>query len=164
MKRFVSILIGILVIGCGNSDRPSKPKNLISKDKMSEIIYDVFLLNAAKGINKRILEKNGILPQDYVYKKYNIDSLQFAVSNDYYSYDTETYEAIMRKVKLKIEFEKKLNDSINEKEEKTKDSLRSQRFKNKDTLNRPKIRRDIIDTLSVQELKLKPKVFGSEDD
>ena len=94
---------------------------------MSEIIYDVFLLNAAKGINKRILEKNGILPQDYVYKKYNIDSLQFAVSNDYYSYDTETYEAIMRKVKLKIEFEKKLNDSINEKEEKTKDSLRSQR-------------------------------------
>ena len=105
MKNLIYILIGFLLFGCG-SDRPEKPDNLIPKEKMSEIIYDVFVLNAAKGINKRILEQRGVFPQDYVYKKYHIDSLQFALSNDYYSYDTKTYEDIMAQVKQKIPTEK----------------------------------------------------------
>ncbi len=110
-------------MGCGNSDRPAKPENLISKDKMSEVIYDVFVLNAAKGINKRILENHGIMPQEYVYKKHKIDSLQFAKSNDYYAYDTKIYESIMEKVKQKLEVQKAKNEAIILKEEKTKDSL-----------------------------------------
>ena len=44
------------MFGCGHSDRPSKPDNLILNEKMSDIIYDEFLLNADKGINKRIVE------------------------------------------------------------------------------------------------------------
>ncbi len=86
-------------------------------------MYDVFLLNAAKGINKKILEKNGISPQEYVYKKHNIDSLQFALSNNYYSYDTKTYEKIMENVKIKIEADKVIVDALSAKEKKTTDSL-----------------------------------------
>jgi hypothetical protein len=129
MRYFAIILIGLTLLCCGNSDRPEKPDNVIPEEKMSDIIYDVFLLNAAKGINKRVLEQNGINPQEYIFKKYNIDSLQFAISNDYYAYDTKTYEAIMQKVKQKIEIEKKKNDSLLLNEEKVKDSLRE--FKNR---------------------------------
>ncbi len=164
MKKLIYIVFGILIIGCGDSDRPTKPDNLISKEKMSDIIYDVFLLNAAKGVNKVVLEKNGILPQEYVFQKYNIDSLQFALSNDYYSYDTQVYEGIMEKVKLKIEQEKKINDSINSKEEKTKDSLRSARVKTNDTLSKMKIQKIKADTISPIESKMKPKVFGKDKD
>lgn len=167
MRKFIYILIALLVIGCGGSDRPSKPDNLIPKDTMSNIIYDVFLLNAAKGINKRVLEQNGVLPQEYVYKKYKIDSLQFAKSNEYYSYDTKTYEAIMGKVKLKIEFEKKKNDSIAEKDEKTKDSLRKERNRTNDTINQINTKLSKLDTLPNPEPKVKPKVkskvFGKDN-
>lgn len=151
MKQFLLIAFGILLFGCGGTDRPPKPDNLISKEKMPEIIYDVFLLNAAKGINKRILEKNGILPQEYVYKKHNIDSLQFAQSNDYYSYDTKTYEGIMNKVKQKIEVEKAKNDSINSKEEKIKDSINAAKIEKK------------LDTLKLLKPKLMSQDFENEN-
>lgn len=148
MRYLAIILFGILILGCGGSDKPTKPDNLISQDKMSDILFDVFILNAAKGINKRVLENNGVQPQEYVYKKYNIDSLQFALSNNYYAYDTKVYEGIMDKVKQKITAEKKLNDSISEKEEKVKDSL------NKIKKQGPK-----SDSLPLLKPKMKAKTF-----
>ena len=123
MKKLVLILFGITLINCQDSNAPKKPDNLISKNQMSDILYDVFLLNAAKGINKMALENHGVLPQEYVYKKYKIDSLQFAMSNNYYAYDSKTYEDIIERVKHKLEFEKKINDSLSLKEDKKKDSL-----------------------------------------
>lgn len=131
MKVFILIYVGILLVACSGSDRPAKPDNLISENKMSEVIYDIFVMNAAKGINKIVLENHGIMPQEYVYKKHNIDSLQFAKSNDYYSYDTKTYEAIIDKVKQKLEAEKAKNEVISLKEDKTKDSLFKIKVKSK---------------------------------
>lgn len=96
-------------------------------------MYDVFLVNAAKGINKKVLENNGIAPQEYIYKKYDIDSLQFAKSNNYYVYDFKTYEDIIEKVKQRIESEKGKYEAINLKEEKTKDSIQEAKQKEKIT-------------------------------
>lgn len=149
------------MLGCG-ADRPPKPDNLIAQEKMSEIMYDVFILNAAKGINKRILENNGVTPQNFVYKKYAIDSLQFAMSNDYYSYDTKIYEGIMERVSLKIENAKKINDSLIVKEQKTKDSLTSLKVRTKDSLSKGKNLVPTLDTFSPPKQTLKPQVFGQE--
>lgn len=125
MKRFsILLVLGILLWNCQNSGRPQKPDNLISKDQMADILYDVFLLNAAKGVNKRLLENHGIMPEAFVYKKYKIDSLQFALSNDYYSYDTSVYESIIENVKIKLEVEKKSNDELILKEDRVRDSVR----------------------------------------
>lgn len=148
MRYFKITLIAFFLYGCGDSDTPRKPDNLISKDKMSDIIYDVFLMNAAKGINKRILENNGILPQEYVYKKYSIDSLQFVLSNNYYSYNTKTYEDIMAKVKQRIESEKTKYDSISSQEDRVKDSIyeAAKKANKSDTLTRlkPKMKPKIL--------------------
>lgn len=124
MKHFFYILIFFSLMGCNSVDRPKKPKDLIPKNKMSEIMYDLYILNAAKGVNKKVLELNGIMPSDYVYKKYGIDSLQFAQSNTYYAYDTEVYAALVESVKANLEREKELYEKLTNEEQKVKDSIR----------------------------------------
>ena len=70
---------------------------------MIDILYDMSLISVSKGINKRILENNGVKPKKYILKKYNIDSLQFVVSNEYYSKDLERYLKIYEEVLNKLE-------------------------------------------------------------
>lgn len=156
MRHLFIICIVVFLLGCNNSDKPSKPDGLISKEKMSDILYDVFLLNAAKGINKKVLEINGVSPQDYVYKKHNIDSLQFALSNNYYAYDAKTYEVIMAKVKDRIEAERIIVDALIEKEKKVRDSLDR---KVKDSLSKVKKNLLITDTL-IKKIRAIPKEFN----
>lgn len=133
MKQFFYLFILILIVGCNRIDKPKKPKDLIPKEKMSDIMYDLYILNAAKGINRKVLELNGIIPTDYVYKKYGIDSLQFANSNTYYAYDTKTYGALVEKVKSELERDKAIYEKLTEEEQKVNDSIRKaeKKIKNK---------------------------------
>ncbi len=104
MQRILAhILLLLSIISCSDIDKPKKPDNLIPKDKMVEIIVDINLLNAAKGINKRVLEEHHINPEKYILEKYNVDSIQFKASNNYYAYDIKTYEAIYKSAKEALE-------------------------------------------------------------
>ncbi|MEO8773134.1 MAG: DUF4296 domain-containing protein [Gelidibacter sp.] len=123
MKHFFYILILISFVSCNSVDRPEKPKNLIAEDKMSEIMYDLYILNAAKGVNRKLLELNGIMPSEYIYKKYDIDSLQFAESNTYYSYDTEVYSSIIQKMSGALEKDKAFYEKLAKEDLKVKDSI-----------------------------------------
>lgn len=132
MKHFFYIIILISFIGCNTVDRPKKPKNLIAKDKMSEIMYDLYILNAAKGINRKLLERNGIMPLEHIYKKHGIDSLQFAESNTYYAYDMETYAAITEKVKNNLQKGKDIYEELTKEEERVRDSIKEAEQKKKE--------------------------------
>lgn len=125
MKQLKYILLIVLIISCKNNsiDKPKKPDNLIPKDSMVEILYDISLVSSAKGVNKKLLENNGLVPEDYIYKKHNIDSLQFALSNEYYAFNLDAYEDIYNSVKLKLEEDKKHFQKIIFVEQKEKDSL-----------------------------------------
>lgn len=138
MKKLFYIVI-CFFFSCNSAiEKPQKPQNLIPEEKMADIMYDVFLLNSAKGVNKVILETNGVLPEKYVFEKYSIDSTQFAESNNYYVYNTKTYESILNRIKEKIDLKKKeyeALDKIEEAEKKKKaDSIRAIRSKEKDSL------------------------------
>jgi len=138
MKKLIYIII-CLFFSCNPSvEKPKKPDNLIPEDKMVDIMYDIFILNSAKGVNKKMLELNGILPKDYVFEKYSIDSTQFAESNNYYVYDTETYESILNRIAEKIDAKKKEYEALDKVEEAIKkrkeDSIRKVRIKEKDSL------------------------------
>lgn len=138
MKKLLYIII-ILIFSCNPSvEKPKKPNNLISEDKMVDIMYDVFILNSAKGVNKKMLELNGVLPEKYVFEKYGIDSTQFAESNNYYVYNTKTYESILNKIAEKIALKKKEYEALDKIEEaakkKKEDSIRAARAKQKDSL------------------------------
>lgn len=126
MKGLV-ICICLLIVSCNNFKKPDRPKNLISKDQMVAIIVDMTLLSSAKGSNKIILEANGVLPQEYVYKKHNIDSVQFALSNEYYAFDIDKYESIYENVsdsltKLKAYYKKIEDEEL--KDKRIADSIR----------------------------------------
>lgn len=145
MKHVFYFLVLLALSGCNTFDKPKKPQDLIPKDKMSDIMYDLYILNAAKGINRKVLELNGIMPTEHVYKKYGIDSLQFAQSNTYYAYDTEVYSALVEKVKVELEREKVRYEKLTNEEQRVKDSVRKVEKK-------PEIsdQKDSIDTLEVQ--------------
>ena len=78
LKRLLVYFVIIATASaCYKYDKPKKPKNLISKDKMVNIIMDIRLLSSANGTNKTTLQKNNLIAETYVFKKYDIDSLQF---------------------------------------------------------------------------------------
>jgi hypothetical protein len=128
MKYLILLLILGLGLGCAEDISPKKPDNLIAKEQMVNVLYDIAILNAAKGTLKNVLEEEGIYPQKYLFEKHKIDSLQFAQSNDYYSYDVSTYEEIIDQVNAKIEAQRKIYEEKVDKEAKRqqrkKDSIR----------------------------------------
>lgn len=144
MNRLISVILVILImLSCNDIQKPRKPNNLISKDKMVDILADISLLNAAKGINKTLLEEKDINPQNYIYNKYNIDSIQFSESNNYYAYDVKKYEEIYLKVKERLESKKEEIKRLQEIEKKEKDSIREAKKKKRDSiknlnLNKPR--------------------------
>ena len=113
----------LLLTSCYKINRPEKPKNLISKDKMVAILVDVSLINSAKSVNKKIIEKNGIVPNEYVYKTHGVDSITFAKSNEYYAYNINEYQEIYLKAKDSLDQLKEHYKAIEteEKEKKAKE-------------------------------------------
>lgn len=66
---------------------------------MKNIIYDLAILQAMKGVNQAALDSNGIDPATYVYKKYKVDSLQFAKSDQYYAIENvKEYEKMYNEI------------------------------------------------------------------
>ncbi len=123
------------------SDDNEIPKDLISEKEMIDIIYDMSLISVSKGINKRILENNGMKPKKYILNKYGIDSLQFVLSNEYYSKDLEKYLSIYENVLKKLEINRQsVVDSIeNYKKDRAERSKQiNQEAKKKNKLSDPK--------------------------
>lgn len=152
MKQVI-LYIGlfVLIFGCSKNYKPEKPKNLIPKDKMAFILVDLSLISSAKGINKKILEEQGIVPNEFVYKKHQIDSAQFATSNSYYAYYIDDYNAILQTVEDSLERLKIKYTRLDEIENKSKTKV--------DSLKRAK-RRDSIAASKSDTLKIKSTKKG----
>jgi hypothetical protein len=105
MKKIILFFVILFVFGCQKS-AVEKPSNLIEKDKMITILYDISLLEAVKSqsINGGITQKE---INEYIYKKYKVDSLQLMKSNKYYASDIAEYKIMYQKVKDKLEEENK---------------------------------------------------------
>lgn len=104
-KTFFTIFIIITLIACKRSI-VAEPKNLIDEDKMVDILYDISILEAIKISNPQSLQTRGIDSKTYIYKKFEIDSLQFALSDKYYASDVKNYAKIYQQVIDRINGEK----------------------------------------------------------
>ncbi|WP_397364479.1 DUF4296 domain-containing protein [Olleya sp. R77988] len=154
MKKhtFIYLLAALLFVSCYGIEKPNKPDNLISEDKMVEVLVELSIMSSAKGINKRELENRGIVPDTFIYRKHKIDSIQFANSNNYYAYDIEKYSDIYARVKdslekLRTAFKKE--DSIS-KAKKQKRLLKEDKPKNLKKTN-------TIDTSQIKKNRLQKK-------
>ena len=112
MKKALTVLVVIFIIISCKKTPIEKPDNLIAKDKMVDILYDISLLEALKTQNL----KGGIKTETenrYIYEKYGIDSIQLVKSNLYYTYDLVEYKKMCELVKAKLKEETdKLEKSI----------------------------------------------------
>jgi hypothetical protein len=102
MKKIIILGIALLAFACAKKV-VEKPDNLIGKDKMTNIIYDLAILEAMRSQKPIILEENGINQNTYIYKKYGIDSVQFAKSNQYYAADIVVYKQMYEEVAKRLE-------------------------------------------------------------
>ncbi|WP_416446291.1 DUF4296 domain-containing protein [Leeuwenhoekiella sp. A16] len=112
MIKYIFFCIALLCLSCQDVERPEKPDNLIDKDKMVDILYDVSLINAARSYSVPKLKVAGIKPENFVYEKYNIDSTQLAQSLTYYTVDFNTYGQIWERVNKRLETKRSEVDSI----------------------------------------------------
>jgi hypothetical protein len=141
-----------MALSCQDIVQVSPPENLIERDQMEDIIFDVAMVNAARGFNVQRLKSNKISPDSYVFDKHNIDSLQYAQSTVYYAADSEDYKSMYRNVQTRLDtlykrlqaeealFQKK-KDSVRTAEVLAKRKLDSIKKSKGDTLNTPKVLR-----------------------
>jgi len=140
MRKIISFLaIVILFLSC-KEEAVEKPERLIKKEKMVDIMYDLAILEGIKYQNPTSLVTNDINPSQYIYKKYKIDSLQFAQSNVYYASNYEEYKDVFDEIIKRINDQKTVVDSIVKIENKKKAKLDSIKLKKvvpvaKDTLS-----------------------------
>lgn len=153
MKQIFYILILVISFSsCQTVERSEKPDNLIEEEKMVEVLTEVSLLNSARNFNKRLFENTGITPEEYIYEKFDIDSLQLERSNNYYAENYDRYEEIYAEVKENLEKMKVKLDSIRDEETRVRDSITAAERE------RDSIRGDTLetekDTLKVDSLEI----------
>lgn len=105
----------MVLTSCYQLEKPEQPSTLLSEQEMVNVLTQMSILSAAKGINKRKLEENGILPKDFIFKKYKIDSTVFAENNLYYSHNLESYNRIYNRVKDTLSLLKSKANATNKK-------------------------------------------------
>ena len=133
MRIWSFLLILTLCVSC-NKNTYEAPENLIEEDQMVEVLSEFMLLNAAKGINKKILEQHIEDPSQYIFDQFNIDSLQFVNSNTYYANNNEVYASIYKGLEQKLESDKKAMELLVEAEKKKNDSIKKSKIKQRDTV------------------------------
>lgn len=160
MKILVSLLVILVsLFSCQKKQKGKKPDDLIPQEKMVEVLTELSLLQGARSYNRSLLEETGLKTETYLWDKYDIDSLQFVRSSNYYAENYRLYENIYDKVKERLEVLKAAYDSIREEHERVRDSLQEFGI---DSLKeiKPRVPRDSLkinrDTLESDNL---PKIF-----
>lgn len=124
MRFLLNILVVLLVFtSCQDIDRVKKPDNLIPKGKMADILVELSLLQGAKSSNRGALEQTGLHPRSYIWERFDIDSIQFTESNNYYSANYREYEEIYKEVKARVDAMKVKYDTLMAVEKRKRDAL-----------------------------------------
>jgi Domain of unknown function (DUF4296) len=101
MKNILFLICSLFLIsGCGNS-LVEKPDNLIDDDVMIDIFYDLAIIDAGRNSSYQN-GQNSFVPNNFILKKYEIDSITFAKSNKYYAADVSKYKRMFKIVKDKL--------------------------------------------------------------
>lgn len=112
MKYWPVLLMLFGLWACQDVKLPEKPKNLIGKDKMVEVLTEAYLANAARSIDNKTIVDRGIKMDSLFYTKFGVDSLQFAQSNAFYAADINMYITIFEEVEARLDGMEKNLDSI----------------------------------------------------
>ncbi len=103
-KNFIYFFLIFLFVGCSKNNEPKQEinnENIISKDKMVEILVDFYLVESAIQYNTRFRINTRIF-SNYYYKpileKHKITPEDFHESIEYYSKDIDGIDEIYTEV------------------------------------------------------------------
>lgn len=130
-----------------------EPENLIPKEKMESILYDLAILNSTKSAFSSVFDKTGIDIMEFLYNKYDIDSIQFAESDLYYASMPLEYQSIYEGVDAKIERRKVAMENATKKRN---DSVREAQTKRRDSVLELKKEKDSIEVLNKEKDSVTP--------
>jgi hypothetical protein len=102
-KQILLVVFSIfLFFGC-ESNLQKKPKKLLEKDQMVQVIHDLALLEALRTQNLGRISYP--TPSEFVKKKYKIDSITLVANTKYYASDIEEYKKMYGEAKKMLENE-----------------------------------------------------------
>ena len=113
MKKIAVLLISLAFVACSNNPVP-KPDILLDDEVMTNILFDIAILQAANGTMGNKLTENNVKVTTYIYKKYNIDSTTYYQNQRYYAADAKKYKKMYEKVMDKLDEE---NEALKDKTE-----------------------------------------------
>ena len=101
MKKIVLLFTALflVLVSCKENGVP-KPKNLIDRNQMVDIIYDLAILESARS--QSMVANSFPKSNDFIKEKYKIDSLTFAQNTKYYASDVKEYKKMYEEVKQRI--------------------------------------------------------------
>lgn len=141
MKNLSIVLCFLFLTSCVQK-LIEEPDNLISEEEITNLLYDLAVLNSAKSINAKIFKDHDIEPMEVIFSKYKVDSVQFVESNRYYASLPEKYESIYTAVNKRIKKESELADEA----KKRADSIKKANKKIKLEAQRKRPRTDVKKT------------------
>lgn len=105
MKQLLFLFVTIFIVSCSKNPVP-KPDNLLDEKTMVDILYDVSLLQAIEGSMPNKLMEHNIEMDQYIFKKYKIDSVTYRQNQMYYAGDARKFKKIYKKVLERLDKEK----------------------------------------------------------
>jgi len=109
MRNFILLVFLIIMMSCQENKNFDKPENLIDVPTMENIVYDLLLMQSIQSNAYTADQMETYFGNEYIYLKYNIDSLQLAESELYYTKFPKVYLDIHKKVLARFT---KLKDSM----------------------------------------------------
>ncbi|OAZ03598.1 DUF4296 domain-containing protein [Flavobacterium succinicans] len=120
-KGILFFVLLVFFVGCRKEETVKTPKKLIDKAVMVNVFYDLAILDASKYQMMSKTEYQKIVPKEFIFKKYKIDSAQFSQSNIYYASSIEEYKAMFEQVQKRLQVNSdKMDTIIKRKQEKLK--------------------------------------------
>jgi hypothetical protein len=114
MKKITLFLITLFLFSCAQVDKAPKPQDLFSKQKMANVLTELYIVEGAISSNISEYKKIGTMPSGYLYNKYDMDSISFKQNLDYYTDRVDDYILIMDLVQDNLTF---LLDSLKVRQE-----------------------------------------------
>jgi hypothetical protein len=91
-----------IIISCTDKVNYEKPQDLIGKEEMIDLLYDMHIAVGTSNVKNVHLERNRNY-MSLVFDKYGVDSTRFATSNIYYTSNINEYEEIYEEVQRRLD-------------------------------------------------------------
>ncbi|MGJ8683670.1 MAG: DUF4296 domain-containing protein [Nonlabens sp.] len=110
MRKAILILFVILLGSCSRIERTPKPDPFFDTQEMADIMTDVYLVEGSMTANRKSFAELGIIADDYIYQKHNIDSVSFSNNFNYYADRVDEFLLVLDIVDEKLAV---IKDSVN---------------------------------------------------